>query len=174
MDNAMPSTENNKAKKITTVVIVLIIIGLLGLVAYSLKNRQKAPGAVNTNEQAIVDNEQVAESTDGFPMTFYSYVGTIQKVEDNKIEILALAAKNYLSEDKIITILTNDETAFLQQDKNIDINEIQPGESGEFYKTTPITFSDLKVGDEITAIDHENVRGKTEFTAKRIETTVAE
>lgn len=168
MENINPSLENNQAKKITTMVIVLIVVGLLVFMTYQLsRKKNKEPETTNINNLTET-------SSDGFPTTFYSYVGTIQKIEGGKIEIMAPAAKNYLTADTTITIETDEQTNFYQQDKNMDINQIQPGASGEFYKTTVISLTDLKVGQEITAIDHDNVRGKTEFNAKRIEVNATE
>ncbi len=160
MDNTMMPAEN-KHKKITTTIIILVVIGLLIFIAYSIqKNRKSNQPPVNT---------ETGQSADGFPTVFYSYVGTIQKVDNGMITIMAPAEKNYLTADTVINVKTDGETAFVGQDKNFDINKIEPGQSGEFYKTTTIGFGDLKEGQEVTVIDYENVRGKTEFTAKRIE-----
>ncbi|HRY63303.1 MAG TPA: hypothetical protein P5267_01725, partial [Patescibacteria group bacterium] len=122
MDNTMLPAESQKGKKITMVVIVVVMVGLVGLVAYNFIAKQKTNGPAETNEQNNV-------SQDGFPTTFYSYVGTIKSLVGNKIEVEALASNNYLKNDETIVVLTNGETVFLEQDKNIDINQIEPGTS---------------------------------------------
>ncbi|NMC51606.1 hypothetical protein GYA54_02675 [Candidatus Kuenenbacteria bacterium] len=152
----IPGGENNGHKKVTAIIILLLIIVVIGGGAYLLK-------------KSILGPEVAPPSSDGFPNEFYSYLGTIQSIEDNKIVMLATAAKNYLKEDTSITIFTDEETTFIRQDKNFDINNVKPGETGQFYKTTTIKLTDLKVGEEITAIDYKNVKDKIEFTAKRIE-----
>ncbi|HOZ36721.1 MAG TPA: hypothetical protein PLR18_02735 [bacterium] len=160
MDNTMLPAEN-KHKIITTIIIVLALITLLIFITYNIQKNKKM-------NQAPVKTE-TEQSADGLPKVFYSYIGTIQKVDNGTITIMAAKDKNYLTMDTVINVKTDGETVFISQDKNFDINKIEPGQSGEFYKTTNISFGDLKEGQEITAIDYENVRGKVEFTAKRIE-----
>ncbi|KKS40679.1 hypothetical protein A3H03_02605 [Candidatus Kuenenbacteria bacterium RIFCSPLOWO2_12_FULL_42_13] len=166
MENIVPQPpKKNNYKKTTTIIIAAMVIVLMGVIAYNLKNTFQTRTENETKNLETV-------SPDGLPTIFYSYLGTIKSIGENKLEILAAADKNYLKEDKTITVLTNGETVFIKQNKEVDVNKIKPGASGDFYQTTTIGFNDLKVGQEITVIDYKNVKGKDEFTAKRVEVTV--
>ncbi len=163
MENTMPQPpRENDYKKITTIVIAAAAIALLAVIAYNLKSTFQTRG-----ENEIKNTGAI--SPDGLPTVFYSYLGTIKSIGENKLEILAKADENYLKEDKTITILTNEETVFIKQNKEVDINKVKPGASGDFYQTVAISFGDLKIGQEITVIDYENIKDKGEFTAKRVE-----
>ncbi len=166
MENTRPQPpKENNYKKITTIVIAVAVIILLAVIAYNLKSSFQTRVANETKNTGAI-------SPDGLPTVFYSYLGTIKSIGGNKLEILATADKNYLKADKTITVLTDGETVFVKQNKEVDVNKIKPGASGDFYQTTTISLNELKVGQEVTVIDYENVKGKDEFIAKRVEVTI--
>ena len=71
--------------------------------------------------------------------------------------------------DQTLQIHIDAQTKFKKIIVPKSLPKLKPGSSGSYYQRKDIRLSDIKVGDNITAIAIENIKNKTEFTAAQIE-----
>lgn len=143
---------------VAALIILLVIVG----VAYKLMSKDEGFGVFNEENRA-------AENGDGLPNEFYSYVGEIVEIGENKIVIDAKASDNYLTKDSRFNVAVSEETRYTKLGMNEKEDRLKPGESGEMFSRVEASFDDFKVGDKVTVIAFENIKGKAEFTAKQVE-----
>ena len=100
----------------------------------------------------------------------FSYIGKVKKIEKGKIIFFAEARKNKLGKDTIMTAVISSKTKF---DRVIvpktPPKNVEEGSGKSIFTREEIKLSDIKVGDEVTVVSGENIAGKTEFPAKRVE-----
>jgi hypothetical protein len=108
------------------------------------------------------------------PEEIYSISGKIKKIEGNSIWIESQIRVSQLPlpggkeiEKKEIKVNLTDETKIVK----IEVPEIPPLPPEEPFKEISLKFEDLKVGDQITVTSKENIKGKTEILAERIQLT---
>ena len=97
-----------------------------------------------------------------FPATeeIFSISGEITEIQANVLSIETIIQDFYTMPEewktKTVEVTVADETKIVKFDENT-------------MKTIEIAFSDLKVRNQINASTEENIKDKTEFTAKSIE-----
>jgi len=108
------------------------------------------------------------------PEEIYSISGKITKIEGNSIWIESQIRVSQLPlpggkefETKEIKVNVLPETKIVK----VEMAEIPPPPPEEPFKEIPLKFEDLKVGDQITVTSKENIKGKTEISADRIQLT---
>jgi len=143
-------------KIIIGIVIALILIFLFLWIKYLTQ-----PSLEKTN---------LNKETAGYQKVL-SRTGTIKEINSGKIIFMAPSVLNPdLKEDTVMTALLSGETKYygLKRPK-ISPKEMKKGESRSVFQRTAIGISDLKKGDNITVVSAENIWGKTEFPAKKVE-----
>lgn len=108
------------------------------------------------------------------PEEIYSISGKITKIEGNSIWVEAQIRVSQFPlpggkeiETKEIKVNTNDETKIVK----VEIPEIPPLPPEEPFREVPLKFEDLKIGDQVTVISKENIKGKVEILADKIQLT---
>jgi hypothetical protein len=108
------------------------------------------------------------------PEEIYSISGKIKKIEGNSIWIESQIRVSRFPlpggkefETKEIKVNVLPETKIVK----VEILEIPPPPPEEPFKEIPLKIEDLKVGDQITFTSKENIKGKTEILADRIQLT---
>jgi hypothetical protein len=106
------------------------------------------------------------------PEEIYSISGKIKKIEGNSIWIESQIRVSQLPlpggkefETKEIKVNVLPETKIVK----VEMAEIPPPPPEEPFKEIPLKFEDLKVGNQITVTSKENIKGKTEILADRIQ-----
>ena len=122
--------------------------------------------AENISKQPVTEK---VEENDGFPKEFFSYIGNVISVSDSQIIINAPANKNYLKTDTQIIAEIDEATVVTKINLPTDGAAIAPGQSGKLIKRENISADKIRIGDQVTLISFENVKGKTQFTANKIE-----
>ena len=92
----------------------------------------------------------------------YSYSGKIFEISENKIILETQIIENMNLVKKDITVQTDGNTEILK----IDISA--PPMPDEDVPEEQISFSDLKVDDQITAQSSENIKGKNKYLTNKI------
>ncbi len=152
------------------VVALIVLLAIVG-VAYKLMTSESE----RVDSKPVEVKDEVTETNgDGMPDVFYSYVGEIMNIEQGKIVIEAKAENNYLVEDSQIGVLIDEETSLVKISIPKTLEEVESGESGKLFERTDIELGDLKVGDKVTVIAYENIKGKDEFTAKKVELNIVD
>jgi hypothetical protein len=108
------------------------------------------------------------------PEEIRSVFGKVTKIEDKTIWMEASIQVSRFPlpegkeiEKKNIKVNLTDETKVVK----IEMPEIPPLPPEKPFKETILKFEDLKVGDQITVISTENIKGKTEILASQIQVT---
>ena len=177
----MPNTQLKTYFIISGVLILGLIFGyMLGL------NQGLEQGRKEIEEKYQTKIEELYPALSE-PEEIFSVGGEIKEIKDKTLilEIGTPAANPFeepKTETKIVKIIeatefvkavqkspeemVKEQEDFLEAKKENPEVEILPVES--FKKERSILFSDLKVGNIIKVETEENVKGKTEFTAKKI------
>lgn len=158
---SQPSRGNKK--NVWVLVIILIVLLLIVWGIYAMMNKSEHNEKINNT---VVNKEEV---DDGFPKEFFSYSGTVASITDGAIVLNAPASKNYLKQDTQITANFDDQTVFSKIVIPQSTSGFKPGQSGKLFLRKDLTADEIKIGDQATVIAFENVKGKTEFLAKKIE-----
>ena len=184
----MPNTQSKIYFIIAAVLIVGLILGyILGLFSSQEKafNQGLEQGRKEIEEKYQTKIEELFPS-EPEPEEIFSVSGEIKEVKD---KILTLETTFYpvnpLEESKteIKTVEITEATELVKQvqksPEELEIEEeafretMEENPEAEIssplpYEEFTISFSDLKVGDKITVEAEENIKEKTEFTAKKI------
>jgi len=107
-----------------------------------------------------------AVKTDNFPAVINSYVGKIIAIANSEFTLAAPAAKNYLSQDKTLTIKISDKTVLTALTLPKTVTD--PSKPLIIGKKL-IAFKDLKIGDEVVVFAVENLKNKTVIAADSVE-----
>ena len=86
-----------------------------------------------------------------------SFIGKIVEINENKIKIQVSTQQNAgIEEDNmILAVLTNNQTKFIEKDEILETKK-------------DISFSDLKLDDQIIAIASENIAWQKEIMAQNV------
>lgn len=171
--------------KIYLIIGAIFIIGLiLGYIWGSNQGLKQGKKEVEEKYQSKIEE---LYPTPPEPEEVFSFSGEIKEIKDKTLTVeTPLPAANPFEEPKteIKTVgitkttefvkaaeksreeIAEERVAILEAQKENSKLEISPLEL--YKKEVPILFSDFKVGDTIVAETDENIKGKTEFTAKTI------
>jgi len=147
---------------ILAVVILIVVLILLGTETSSPTEQPKENA--NLEQQQQEQQEQQESKVE----KIFSRVGEITEIKEGEIKFLAPANKNILDEDKTMTALVSEETQYLRTTIPKTIPE-GTKDVGSLFTKEEISFSDLKVGDNIRVISSVDISNKTEFPVVMIE-----
>ena len=144
------------------IIIIAVIIGGFALVEYYAGRTGQKPitelaGPEPSRQEAPKQEVKVIART-----------GIIDSISENIIEMTALANRNHLlEEDMSIKVRTKETTNYIK----IIIPKIllEDDSQAQRFEREEIKLSDLKIGDQITAISDNDIRGLAEFEAKTIQ-----
>lgn len=167
--SSMPTSTGTPAKMGGTkgLIMIVVVVVILAAAAYLIfgSGGYKPGSTAKPNSPAAGQNEQTATPS-AVPNEVYSYVGTVEKVSNGQITVMAKKDLNLLDADATLTVKADANTQVIKR----TIPKVLPAEGGAgLFKQEDITVSDISVGDQVTVVSSTNVRGKTEFTASRIE-----
>ena len=166
------------------VLIIILIISLLaGFFVGEISERGKWQGKLETAQKTARDEINWYKSLlepfyPSLPEETRSTYGKITKIEDKTLWIEAQIRVSQFPlpegkdmEKQNMKVNVTDET------KIVRIETVEPTEiplpSEEFllepFKEIILSFEDIKVGDNITVISAENIKGKTEISASQIQ-----
>lgn len=178
--------------KIYFIIVTVLIAGFIfGYIWGSFSSQEKVYN--QGLEQGIKEVEEKYQTkieklfpTPPEPEEIFSISGEIKEIKDETLTVeTTFYPANPLQESKIEakTVRITEATKFVKQvQKSPEELEIE-GEAfrkameespeaailpPELFKELTISFSDLKVGDKIATEAEENIKGKTEFGAKKI------
>jgi hypothetical protein len=167
-------------KKSIYLIVILVLISLLvgfGIGVFYGKNLadKSYRGKIIEKEKEIEWwKSQLEMFYPPLPEEIYSISGKIKKIEGNSIWIESQIRLSRLPlpggkefETKEIKVNILPETKIVK----VEIAEIPPLPPEEPFKEIPLKIEDLKVGDQITVTSKENIKGKTEILADRIQLT---
>lgn len=150
-------------------VIILVLAIVLVVVVTILASVPEPTPPPRTNG----NNGQTPPVTDnGLPKQIFSYIGEIQSKADNSFVIKAIATKNQLDKDTMITVKISAVTKYV----SMSVPQTLPPNPSQatlqaLFKSQDITYNDLKVGNEVTVVSQVDVFGKTEMDAARVQKT---
>jgi len=148
---------------------VIIILASAYFLINSLPQGEK-PSPVESSGKS--DFEKADNQDDGLPDEIYAYIGTVTAVGENQIVINAPANGNYLLTDTELRVMVDNDTELVNLIIPKTLEGVKPGEAEEWFEKQEIKFDQIKAGDKVTVIAGENVKGKTEFKALRVEVNV--
>ncbi len=136
-------------------VIVLVLLGvcLLLILGSTVPKKTKDAGKENGSETTEEENEK---------NKIFSYTGEITEIKDN---LVVLKTKK----GETIKVAVDENTLYSTMDIPKTVSEEKGKIAENLFKRKTITFSDLEIGKEAAAISKENIAGKNEFYAYRIE-----
>jgi len=147
---------NRNLLAITATAIVslgLLASWVIGFELGTKKIAQNANNSVNTNTQSTtVDNLYVEEEEK------YSQSGVITQIEDSTVFIKGQTIKQGELVEETYAVLTDANTIF----KKFNLAD-NPTKNNEVIK-----IDELKKDDNVTVLTEENIKDKTQFTAKQI------
>lgn len=144
-------------------VIGAVLIGAMIFAALFWPREKSAPKEAQAPDSAAVP----------LPDQVQSYVGVIIEKGEDSFKIKAPGERNYLAEDKEILIRVNAQTAYSKTTLPATLPD-GTEEVSALIKTKEITFTDLKVGDNVTVASGENIKGKDEFIAGNVQVSETE
>ena len=155
-----------QGKKLWLFVLILVMLLIIIGVTYKIMLREPS-------DSTSVPGYSIPQAEDSsLPSVFYSYRGIIKEISPEEIIIEAKADGYFLMQDIQVRVLLDKETSFVKKTIPQRVGEVTQEELAELFRKENIQFDDLSLGDEIMAVADENVKGKTEFTATRIEVQI--
>lgn len=169
------NNQNQKSKRsIYLIICVSLIIGVaLGYIFTQLTKEKP-------EEVVLPPPIEIPPDIPPIPEEVKSVFGNIVAIEDNKIKLegqLPISHPDYLPENKIFTIIVNEQTEIIKRitkspdqimaeweafEKNPDLAEPTP------FEETLISLNDLPLGVEIVVMTIDNMRERTESIATQI------
>jgi len=162
--------------------LVLIVGLILGYTLGLFLEREKAFNQGLEQGRKEVEEKYQAKIKEIFPPPLepkevFSFLGEIKEIKDKTLTLgVTVHAPNPFQEPKIEkkTVRTNETTKVVkgvaksQEELAKENSQAEIFPPRPFKKGESILFSDLKVGDIIEVEAEENIKDKTEFTAKTI------
>ena len=140
--------------------VLLIVAAVIILIVSFLVGDMTMPQpAINNSKDVVKINQQ------------FAYSGQIKSIGTNQLVILV---KTGVNQDKEITVTINvsDQTQYISVTAPQTLpDNLDDKQLSELFKTKEISFKDLKVGDQIVAMSKDDVFGKTEMLAVKIQRT---
>ena len=139
---------------------LLVVAAVIILITSFLVGDMAVPQVAKKNNTDVVQ-----------PSQQFFYSGQIKSIGDNQLVVLA---KTGVSMDKEIAVTVNvfSETQYtgVAAPQTLPAN-LDDKQLNDLFKTVDISFKDLKVGDQVVAISKDDVSGKTEMQAVKIQRT---
>jgi len=178
------------------VILVLLVVYLIGKQSSTYSPEGYSQGT-NSQEQERIDEEKYQEAIKNAPPgsfkeEVFSFCGRITEINQKELSLdVIFYSASPIENPKIqkLTAKLTDTTEIVQQveksleeqiqyqktkqeisskevsDLILEMNLITPP---EFLKEVSISFSEFKIGDEIFVVGEENIKNKTELSAKKI------
>ena len=178
------------------VILVLLVVYLIGKQSATYSPEGSFQGT-NLQEQERIDEEKYQEAIKNAPPgsfkeEVFSLCGRITEINQKELSLdVIFYSASPIENPKIqkLTAKSTDTTEIVQQveksleeqiqyqktkqeisskevsDLILEMNLITPP---EFLKEVSISFSEFKIGDEIFVVGEENIKNKTELSAKKI------
>ena len=154
-----PSPRRTVPFWLATAVLLIVAAVIVLIISFLVGDMTMPQIAKNNGKETIQASQQ------------FSYSGQIQSIGDNQLVILAKTGPN---QDKEITVTINvsDQTQYtsVAAPQTLPAN-LSDEQLSALFKTKDISFRDLKVGDQIVAMSKDNISGKTEMQAIKIQRT---
>lgn|GEM_PF-2101584 len=173
----MPGGTANK-KNIIIAVVVVVVVLILGYLmsrggddnqtgSNTPDNGQPTAQQPGTNTPATpTPNQPTPATPPPAPNEVFSYVGEVSSVGSSELKVLAKPIVNYLDKETTLSVTVDSSTQIIRR----TIPKVIPKEGGaNLFKQETIKLSDIARGDQVTVVSASNIKGKTDFTASRIE-----
>ena len=139
---------------------LLVVAAVIILITSFLVGDMTMPQIAKNNDKDII---QVSQQ--------FSYSGRIKSIGANQLVVLAKTGPNQDKETSVV-VNVSDQTQY----SGVSVPKTLPSglsdkQLNELFKTKEISFKDLKVGDQIVAMSKDDVFGKTEMLAIKIQRT---
>ena len=139
---------------------LLIVAAVIILITSFLVGDMTMPQIAKNNDKDIIQASQQ-----------FSYSGRIKSIGANQLVVLAKTGPNQDKETSVV-VNVSDQTQY----SGVSVPKTLPSglsdkQLNELFKTKEISFKDLKVGDQIVAMSKDDVFGKTEMLAIKIQRT---
>ena len=139
---------------------LLIVAAVIILITSFLVGDMTMPQIAKNNDKDIIQASQQ-----------FSYSGQIKSIGVNQLVVLAKTGPNQDKETSVV-VNVSDQTQY----SGVSVPKTLPSglsdkQLNELFKTKEISFKDLKVGDQIVAMSKDDVFGKTEMLAIKIQRT---
>ena len=139
---------------------LLVVAAVIILITSFLVGDMTMPQIAKNNDKDIIQASQQ-----------FSYSGQIKSIGVNQLVVLAKTGPNQDKETSVV-VNVSDQTQY----SGVSVPKTLPSglsdkQLNELFKTKEISFKDLKVGDQVVAISKDDVSGKTEMQAVKIQRT---
>ncbi|OIO46910.1 MAG: hypothetical protein COY09_01690 [Candidatus Portnoybacteria bacterium CG_4_10_14_0_2_um_filter_39_11] len=139
---------------------LLVVAAVIILITSFLVGDMTMPQIAKNNDKDIIQASQQ-----------FSYSGQIKSIGVNQLVVLAKTGPNQDKETSVV-VNVSDQTQY----SGVSVPKTLPSglsdkQLNELFKTKEISFKDLKVGDQIVAMSKDDVFGKTEMLAIKIQRT---
>jgi len=139
---------------------LLVVAAVVILITSILVGDMTMPQIAKNNDKDIIQASQQ-----------FSYSGQIKSNGVNQLVVLAKTGPNQDKETSVV-VNVSDQTQY----SGVSVPKTLPSglsdkQLNELFKTKEISFKDLKVGDQIVAMSKDDVFGKTEMLAIKIQRT---
>jgi hypothetical protein len=98
------------------------------------------------------------------PSEIFSVGGKVENIDGQKITIKSLS----LGEEKTYQVTAGSETKIIKREMDLSPPKAGTEKTLSEPKETEASLSDIKIGDSLTVDSADNIKDKTEFTAKSI------
>jgi len=154
-------------------IIILIISLLVGFFVGKIFERKIWQVKISNAQKEIDWYKSLLEPFyPPLPEEIHGVSGKITKIEDKNLWIETQIRISQFPlpggaemEKQNIKVITTDKTKILKR----EIIEPLPMPPQEPFKETVLNFEDIKIGDNITVVSEENIKGKTEILASQIQ-----
>ncbi len=160
---ALPPKKSG-SKGLIIALVIIVVLAAAAYLVFGLGGSKVKPEGTNTNTPG---NQTGTTGNPAEPAEIFSYVGTVEKVENGQIIVLAQKDKNLLAADASLTVKADANTRVIKR----TIPKVLPkeGSTAGLFKQEEIALSDIAVGNQVTVVSATNIKGVTSFTASRIE-----
>lgn len=143
--------------------IVALLIGAF----YFLKEEETVvtpPSQEGETVATVVVKERTVTGV-VIPDDVHTYVGEVDEIQANYIQVRAQSHNNYLSNDTVLKVNFDESTIF----ELYTFPRVIPKDTSFPERTVKIIgYSEINTGDMVTVSSEENTRGKSEFYANKI------
>ncbi|MDP2967188.1 MAG: hypothetical protein Q8N87_02130 [bacterium] len=164
-------------KNKTVQIVILILILSFGIIIGWTLGLGKGYSEGYLEGQEEIERKYQEKIKEIFPGSFeepseiFSISGKILEVRENALLVKAVfyptsPFEEIKYEEKIVKL--RDATEIIKETEEILEQPIEEGHWPFLLKRVPISFSELKVGDEVFVEAEENIKDKAEFLAKEI------
>ena len=139
---------------------LLVVAAVIILITSFLVGDMTMPQIAKNNDKDIIQASQQ-----------FSYSGQIKSIGVNQLVVLAKTGPNQDKETSVV-VNVSDQTQYISVTAPQTLpDNLDDKQLSELFKTKEISFKDLKVGDQVVAVSKDDVSGKTEMQAVKIQRT---